>query len=118
MNTTRRLTRSNTDRIIAGVCGGIANYLNIDPTLVRLAFVLLVLFGGVSPLIYLVLWAVLPNENTTATSFEQQIRSNVAEIEQCTTEIARQVSDQVNQMRGNGGASHTQHSSQSDQTQK
>jgi phage shock protein PspC (stress-responsive transcriptional regulator) len=100
MNTTRRLTRSNTDRIIAGVAGGVANYLDVDPTLVRLGFVLLVLVGGVSPLLYLLLWAVLPNENSANQNFGQQIRANIAEMEQRATQVANQVSNQVNHIMG------------------
>jgi phage shock protein C len=54
-----QLTRSVTDRKIAGVCGGIAQYFGIDPTLVRIGFVLAALVGfGV--LAYVVLWIVLP----------------------------------------------------------
>ncbi|MCS6839531.1 MAG: PspC domain-containing protein [Roseiflexus sp.] len=59
-----RLVRSKSDRMIAGVCGGLARYFNIDPVIVRLVFVLAVLFGGVSPLIYVVLWIVMPEEGT------------------------------------------------------
>jgi phage shock protein C len=99
MNTSRRLTRSNTDRIIAGVAGGVANYLNIDPTLVRLGFVLLVL-SGVTPLIYLILWAVLPTDSTASQSFGQQIRENLTDMEQRATQVARQVNNQVSQIIG------------------
>jgi phage shock protein C len=101
MNTSRRLTRSNTDRIIAGVAGGIANYLNVDPTLIRLGFVLLVLVGGVSPFIYLILWAVLPSEQWANQPLGQQVRENIAEIERRATELANQVGGQVSQLIGN-----------------
>ncbi|HEY0737348.1 MAG TPA: PspC domain-containing protein [Herpetosiphonaceae bacterium] len=101
MNTSQRLTRSNTDRIIAGVAGGIANYLNVDPTLVRLGFVLLLFTGVPVWLVYLVLWAVLPTENTVNQSFNQQVRENFAEIEQRATQVANQVSSQVSQIMGN-----------------
>ena len=60
MNT--QFTRSRDDKMIAGVCGGLARYFNIDTTIVRLRFVLAVLLGGASPLIYLVLWLVMPEE--------------------------------------------------------
>lgn len=100
MNTTRRLARNNTDRIIAGVAGGVANYLDVDPTLVRLGFVLLVLVGGVSPLIYLILWAVLPNEHSVNQGFSQQVRENLSEMEQRATQVASKVSSQVNQFVG------------------
>jgi phage shock protein C len=55
-----QLKRTSGDKMIAGVCGGLARYFNIDPVIVRLLFVLAVFAGGVSPLIYLVLWIVMP----------------------------------------------------------
>ncbi|MDH6313492.1 phage shock protein C [Parabacteroides sp. PFB2-10] len=61
----KRLTRSLKDKMIGGVCGGIANYLGWDPTLVRVAYVLLsvfTVFAGV--LVYLILWLVMPQEAT------------------------------------------------------
>ena len=58
----RRLRRSNKEKMIAGVCGGIAEYFDMDPTIVRilyvLASVLSVAFPGI--LVYLVLWLVMP----------------------------------------------------------
>lgn len=56
----KRMRRSNTDKIIAGVCGGLGAYYNIDPTLVRLTFVILLFAQGVGAIIYLFLWIVLP----------------------------------------------------------
>jgi phage shock protein C len=56
----RQLTRSQTNKRIAGVCGGIAEYFDIDPTLVRVAFVVAALVGGPGLLLYVVLWIVLP----------------------------------------------------------
>ena len=56
----RQLTRSQSNRRIAGVCGGIAEYFDIDPTLVRIAFVVAALLGGPGLLLYVVLWIVLP----------------------------------------------------------
>jgi phage shock protein PspC (stress-responsive transcriptional regulator) len=55
------LYRSTTDRKIAGVCGGIAEYFELDPTIVRLVyFIALVLPGGIGVLPYIVMWVVLP----------------------------------------------------------
>ena len=56
----RRLTLSATDKKIAGVCGGIAEYFNIDPTLVRVLTVVLVLFFGGGLLAYLLAWVIMP----------------------------------------------------------
>ena len=55
--------RSN-DRVFAGVCGGLAEYFDFDPTMVRLAYAFLTLFTAFSGLIfYLVLWLVMPERN-------------------------------------------------------
>lgn len=62
MNTPeQRLMRSRDDRWIAGVAGGISRYIEIDPLIPRLAFILLTL-SGVGPLVYVVLWLVMPRE--------------------------------------------------------
>jgi phage shock protein C len=57
----KRLYRSTKDRMIAGVCGGIAEYFNADPTIVRLVAVLTMVLGIFPTVIaYLVLWVVVP----------------------------------------------------------
>lgn len=63
MSTEKKLRRSK-DQKIAGVCGGIAKYLNLDPTLVRVAYLLLSLFsaGFSGTFIYLLMWLILPEE--------------------------------------------------------
>jgi phage shock protein C len=58
--TGKRLYRSQNERMIAGVCGGIAEYLDIDPTLVRILFVLLFFIGGNGLLLYLILMFLMP----------------------------------------------------------
>ncbi len=57
------LYRSKSDRMIAGVCGGLAKRFNISSTWVRLAFVLIVLLGGAGFLLYLILWVIMPEES-------------------------------------------------------
>jgi phage shock protein C len=59
----RRLTRSRTDRMIAGVCGGFAAYTGIDVNIVRLVMVLLAVMGGTGLLLYLVAWVIVPAED-------------------------------------------------------
>jgi phage shock protein C len=59
----RRLTRSRTDRKIAGVCGGFAAYSGIDANVVRLVMVLLAVLGGPGLVLYLVAWAIVPEED-------------------------------------------------------
>jgi phage shock protein C len=60
MNTEKRLCRSSSQKMIAGVCGGIAEYLGWDVTIVRLLWIVLTLAGGSGILIYLILWLVMP----------------------------------------------------------
>lgn len=58
----RRLYRSRSDRMLGGVCGGLADYFNIDPTLVRILMVVLLLAGSAGFWIYLLLWILIPEE--------------------------------------------------------
>jgi phage shock protein PspC (stress-responsive transcriptional regulator) len=56
----KRLTRSTNDQMIAGVAAGIANYFNVDATIVRLLFVIAALAGGHGVLAYLIMWVLMP----------------------------------------------------------
>ena len=62
----KRLVRSRGNKMLAGVCGGLAEYLGVDPVIVRLAAVLLTLWNGVGLLVYLVLALVMPQESDLA----------------------------------------------------
>ncbi len=63
-----RLYRSRTDRFLGGVCGGIGKYLGIDPTIIRLVFLVLLFTQGFGFLIYLILWILLPVEGGAETT--------------------------------------------------
>jgi phage shock protein C len=58
----RKLYRSRTDSKLAGVCGGLGEFFGVDPTAIRLAFVLLAIFGGHSILLYLIMMLIVPAE--------------------------------------------------------
>jgi phage shock protein PspC (stress-responsive transcriptional regulator) len=58
-----RLYRSRDNRMLGGVAGGLADYLGIDPSLVRIGWVLLFLAGGIGLLLYIVMWIVVPEED-------------------------------------------------------
>jgi phage shock protein C len=59
----KRLYRSRTDRKIAGVCGGLAEYFGIDPVIIRIIAVILLLPGGLPGFIpYVIMWIVVPEE--------------------------------------------------------
>ncbi|MBQ6684112.1 MAG: PspC domain-containing protein [Bacteroidales bacterium] len=59
----RKLTRSTTERRIAGVCGGIAKYLNVDVTVVRILFLIALLCGSLGFWAYLIVWIAAPEDN-------------------------------------------------------
>jgi phage shock protein C len=75
-----RLTRSESDKILAGVCGGIAVYLGIDSLLVRLAFVVLLFASGIGFPIYLILWIIMPREADIHKTGSQVIQKNIGEM--------------------------------------
>jgi phage shock protein C len=79
----KRLVRSRSNVMLGGVCAGLGDYLGIDPTLVRLFFVLLAFADGIGFFIYIILWLILPREDAElGTSFEENIRSGAQEIAQ------------------------------------
>ena len=67
MNSNASLIRSSSDRKVAGVAGGLADYLNVDPLLVRIGFAVSTLFTGAGIVAYAVMWALVPSEDTQAT---------------------------------------------------
>jgi phage shock protein C len=58
----KRLFRSRKDRILGGVCGGMGNYFNLDPVLVRVIWVVLLFAAGVGFLAYILAWIIVPEE--------------------------------------------------------
>jgi phage shock protein PspC (stress-responsive transcriptional regulator) len=80
-NAPRRLYRSEHDRVIAGVCGGLRDYLGIDANLLRVIFVLLAVFaGGSGLLIYVLLWALVPRESRVGISPSESAMDAVNEV--------------------------------------
>jgi phage shock protein C len=62
MAQTRKLYRSRTERMLAGVCGGLAQYFNVDATLMRVLFIVLAVLGGAGLVIYVAMWIIVPKE--------------------------------------------------------
>ncbi len=56
----KRLQRDTDNKVIAGVCSGLGNYFNVDPVLARVIFAIAFFAFGAGPLLYLVLWLVMP----------------------------------------------------------
>ena len=61
MEEPRKLYRSQNQRMLAGVCGGLAEYFNVDATLIRVLFLILAVFGGSGLVIYVVMWLIVPD---------------------------------------------------------
>jgi len=73
----QRFSRSLTNRVLGGVCGGLGAYLGMNPWWIRAAFLILgVLTAGTGVLIYLALWLMLPAENLTTLSIDSDARTN------------------------------------------
>jgi phage shock protein C len=62
----KKMHRSTTNKMVAGICGGLADYFGLDASLMRIIFVVLALLGGPGILLYIVLWIVLPEGPDTA----------------------------------------------------
>jgi len=88
----KRLMRSESDRMIAGVCAGLADYFEIDPTIVRLVFAGAFLLGFGSPgLLYLLFWAIVPRADSLDAEPQAVIEAGMQEM----AEKGRQVVDEV-----------------------
>ena len=61
MEEPRKLYRSREHRMLAGVCGGLAEYFNVVATLIRVLFLVLAVFGGSGLVIYVVMWLIVPD---------------------------------------------------------
>lgn len=75
-----RLSRSETDQWIAGVCGGLAQYMSIDPVIVRALFALLLFASGIGLPIYLILWFIMPSESDKGSQGREILESNVEDM--------------------------------------
>ncbi|MGB9634127.1 MAG: PspC domain-containing protein [Chloroflexaceae bacterium] len=84
-----RLRRSATESMVAGVCGGLAEYFNIDPVIVRLIFVVVTLTSGLGLPAYLILWVVMPRAPSTGAQQPVDRRARRAS-QAATTAVARE----------------------------
>lgn len=62
MDASRKLYRSTSNRQVAGVCGGLAEYFNLDPTLIRVLFIILAVLGGSGLILYVAMWIIVPKQ--------------------------------------------------------
>lgn len=86
-STSKRLYRSQDERVIAGVAGGLAQYFDLDPIIPRILFVLLTLANGAGLITYLILWVILPKKSAIGGVSEKVMKENVEEIKDKAEEM-------------------------------
>ncbi|MFC1987632.1 PspC domain-containing protein [Chloroflexota bacterium] len=86
-----RLYRNRDDRIICGVCGGLAKYFDIDPVIVRIVTVLLALANGAGILAYIILAIVIPLESSSVTEPGDVIKENIEEMKETATKLGNDI---------------------------
>ena len=99
----KKIYRSETDKMLAGVAGGLGEYFEVDSTLIRIIFVLLTIFGGSGILIYIILWILVPSESYINSSSDDTIKANAQEMKKKAKTFANEFSTE-NPHRGWFGA--------------
>ena len=87
----KRLYRSRSDRMIWGVCGGLAKYFDMDPTIVRVIAVLSMFLGSLGIWAYIILAIVVPLEDSKAAEPKDTIKENVEEMKETARELGREI---------------------------
>ena len=87
----KRLYRSRTDRVIWGVCGGLAKYLGVDPVIVRVIVVLIALANGIGILAYIVMAIAVPVEGSRTVDPKETARENTEEMKATITELGQEI---------------------------
>jgi phage shock protein C len=91
----KRLYRSKKDKIIGGVCAGIAEYLNIDPAIVRILFALALITEGFGLMLYIILWIVIPEEESIDKDSKEVVEENLEEIKENVVEVTKGLRKEV-----------------------
>ncbi len=87
----RRLYRSRTDRMIWGVCGGLAKYFELDPTIFRVIFVVLAFINGIGIIAYILMAMIVPLEDSKAAKAKETIRENIEEMKESASELGEEL---------------------------
>ena len=93
----KKIYRKTDDCIIAGVSGGLADYFEIDETLIRIIFVLLTLGGGSGILIYLILWLVIPKEEkeNKKVDWEENVKEFTKDVSKKAKTVAKEIKKEI-----------------------
>jgi phage shock protein C len=90
------LYRSTTDKVIAGVCGGLAQTFGIDSTIVRLLFLVASAFGGTGLMLYAILWIVIPTEKNLSKSVNDTLHDNFEEVKETASNFGKRMKTEDN----------------------
>ena len=95
--TNKKIYRKTDDCIVAGVCGGLADYFEIDETLVRVIFVLLAIGGGSGVLIYLVLWLIIPKEGkeNKKVNWEENVKEFTEDVSKKAKTVDKEIKKEI-----------------------
>jgi len=97
----KRLVRSKKDRYLAGVCGGLGEYFDIDPLVFRLLFIILTIFAGSGIIIYIIFWILMPEENENRSNdIGENIKEGANKMAQEIKEKAKDVDKEEKDKRG------------------
>lgn len=98
------LYRSETNKVFGGVCGGLGEVFQVDPTLLRILFVIAFLMGGTGILLYLILWLVIPSESKIMHSSNENFKENIEEMKTRAQNITKDIQGDANGSRAAFGA--------------
>jgi len=87
-NEVKKLRRSSSDKMIAGVCGGLGEYFDVDPLIFRLIFAVMIIFGGTGVLAYIILWILIPEDNE-----QRNIKDLGENIKKGANKMAQEIKD-------------------------
>jgi phage shock protein C len=87
----KKLYRSRSDRMLWGVCGGLAKYFDMDPVVIRIIAVLTIFINGFGILAYIIMAIVVPLEGSKAAEPKATIKENVEEMKETAEEVGREV---------------------------
>lgn len=96
----RRLYRSRRERIVFGVCGGLGDYFEVDPVLVRLIFVLITLAGGAGLLVYIIMAIIFPEEGVEAAPGRAALRQNLEGLSSDASDMAQSLRGSADESAG------------------
>jgi phage shock protein C len=106
----KRLVRSRGDRMIAGVAGGLGEYLAVDPVWIRLLFVVLLFASGVGFWAYLIFWIIMPEEGREESTSSETVQANVQDMADRAREFGESIQRGVQGRRASASGEATSNS--------